>query len=71
MSDTIAKFNTKGLIGVIVAAVIMAFFQFLCPVPTGLERAAMSAAGVLLACIVLWCTEAIPFRRRMRRKKTT
>ncbi len=61
MSDTVAKFNMKGLIGVIVAVVVMAFFHFVCPVPTGLERTAMSAAGILFACIILWVTEAIPF----------
>ena len=61
MSESVAKFNTKGLIGVIVAVVIMAFFHFVCPVPAGLERTAMSAAGILFACIILWVTEAIPF----------
>lgn len=62
MSDsTVKKTNVKGLIGIIVAVVVMLFFQFACPVPTGLERAAMSAAGILIACIVLWVTESVPF----------
>lgn len=64
MSESIAsapKFETKKLVGIIVAALIFLFFQFVCPVPEGLERAAMSAAGILISCIILWVTEAIPF----------
>ena len=51
----------KKLIAIIVAALVFLFFQFVCPVPEGLERTAMSAIGILLCCIVLWVTEAMPF----------
>lgn len=63
MSESVAapKFNMKGLVGVVVAVLVMLFFQFACPVPSGLERVAMSAAGILISCIILWVTEAIPF----------
>lgn len=55
------KFNTKSFVAIIIAAVVFLFFQFVCPVPEGLERTAMSAIGILLACIVLWIAEAMPF----------
>lgn len=63
MSESVAapKFDMKGLVGVVVAVLVMLFFQFACPVPSGLERVAMSAAGILISCIILWVTEAIPF----------
>lgn len=64
MSESIAsapKFETKKFVGIIIAALIFLFFQFVCPVPEGLERTAMSAAGILISCIILWVTEAIPF----------
>lgn len=60
-TSTAPKFETKKLVGILIAAVIYLFFQFACPVPSGLERAAMSAAGILIACIILWVTEAVPF----------
>lgn len=53
MSESIAsapKFETKKLVGIIIAALIFLFFQFVCPVPEGLERTAMSAAGILISC---------------------
>lgn len=56
-----AKFDTKSFVAIIIAAVVFLFFQFVCPVPEGLERTAMSAIGILLACIVLWIAEAMPF----------
>jgi sodium-dependent dicarboxylate transporter 2/3/5 len=55
------KFETKKFVSIVVAALIFLFFQFVCPVPAGLERTAMSAVGILVACIVLWVTEAMPF----------
>lgn len=63
MSETATgkQFQTKQAVGVVIAVLIMLFFQFVCPVPSGLERTAMSAAGILLSCIVLWVTEAVPF----------
>lgn len=54
-------FETKKFISILVAAVVFLFFQFVCPVPPGLERTAMSAVGILVACIILWVTEAMPF----------
>ena len=36
-------------------------FQFVCPVPEGLSRTAMSAVGILACCIILWVSEAFPF----------
>lgn len=56
-----ALIQPKKLIAIIVAALVFLFFQFVCPVPEGLERTAMSAIGILLCCIVLWVTEAMPF----------
>ena len=53
MSESIAfapKFETKKFVGIIIAALIFLFFQFVCPVPEGLERTAMSAAGILISC---------------------
>lgn len=55
------KFNTKSFVAIIIAAICFLFFQFVCPVPEGLERTAMSAIGILVACIVLWIAEALPF----------
>lgn len=55
------KFETKKFVAIVIAALIFLFFQFVCPVPTGLERTAMSAVGILVACIVLWVAEALPF----------
>lgn len=51
----------KQFVGVVIAILLMLFFQFACPVPEGLERTAMSAVGILACCIVLWVTEAVPF----------
>ncbi len=51
----------KRVVAIAAAALIFLFFQFVCPVPEGLERTAMSAVGILLCCIVLWVTEAFPF----------
>lgn len=51
----------KQFVGVVIAVLLMLFFQFACPVPEGLERTAMSAVGILCCCIVLWVTEAVPF----------
>jgi len=56
-----AKTQRNRLIGVVVAAIIFLLFQFAVPTPEGLPHQAMSAAGILFACIVLWCTEAVPF----------
>ena len=53
--------QVKKLVAIVVAALVFLFFQFACPVPAGLERTAMSAVGILLACIILWVTEALPF----------
>ena len=60
-ANAVAVMQPKKLIAIIVAALVFLFFQFVCPVPTGLERTAMSAIGILLCCIVLWVTEAMPF----------
>lgn len=54
-------FSTSKLIAIIIAALVFLFFQFVCPVPAGLGRTAMSAVGILLCCIILWVTEAMPF----------
>lgn len=51
---------TRKLICVIVAAAIYLAFQFLVPVPEGLERPAIASVGILIACIVLWVSEALP-----------
>lgn len=51
----------KQFVGVVIAVLLMLFFQFACPVPEGLERTAISAVGILACCIVLWVTEAVPF----------
>lgn len=51
----------RRLIAIIVAALVFLFFQFVCPVPAGLERTAMSAIGILVACIILWVADAVPF----------
>ncbi len=51
----------KHLIGIIVAAIVFLFFQFVCPTPEGLPHQAMSVTGILFMSIVLWCTEAVPF----------
>ena len=62
MSESTApKFQMKQFVGVVIAVLLMLFFQFACPVPEGLERTAMSAVGILACCIVLWVTEAVPF----------
>lgn len=53
--------HKKKIIAIIAAAIIYLFFMFVCPVPTGLERPAMAAVGILFACVVLWVAEAIPF----------
>lgn len=53
--------QVKKLIAIAAAAIAFLFFQFVCPVPPGLERTAMSAVGILVACIILWVTEAMPF----------
>lgn len=53
--------SAKRVAAIAAAALIFLFFQFVCPVPPGLERTAMSAVGILLCCIVLWVTEAFPF----------
>ena len=56
-----SKTQRNRLIGVIVAAIVFLLFQFVVPTPEGLPHQAMSAAGILFACIVLWCTEGVPF----------
>lgn len=65
MSTTTAvqepKFNTKSFVAIVIAALVFLFFQFVCPVPAGLERTAMSAIGILACCIILWVAEAMPF----------
>lgn len=62
MSESTApKFQMKQFVGVVIAVLLMLFFQFACPVPEGLERTAMSVVGILACCIVLWVTEAVPF----------
>ena len=53
--------SRKRLIAIVVAAVVFLFFQFVCPVPEGLSRTAMSAVGILACCIILWVSEAFPF----------
>ena len=55
------KESMKRLIAIIAAAAVFSFFQFACPVPESLSREAMSAVGILLCCIILWVTEALPF----------
>ena len=55
------KESMKRLIAIIAAAAVFSFFQFACPVPESLSREAMSAVGILLSCIILWVTEALPF----------
>lgn len=55
------KTQRNRLIGIAVAAVIFLLFQFAIPTPEGLPHQAMSAAGILFGCIVLWCTEGVPF----------
>lgn len=54
------RFQKKQIIGMISAVVIYLFFHFVLPVPAGLERPALCAFGILLACIALWVTEALP-----------
>jgi sodium-dependent dicarboxylate transporter 2/3/5 len=54
-------FSLKGLIACILAIGLCLLFQFVVPVPTGLERPAISVVGLLLACVVLWVAEAVPF----------
>lgn len=56
-----SKTQRNRLIGVIVAVCIFLLFQFVIPTPEGLPHTAMSAAGILFMCIVLWCTEGVPF----------
>ncbi len=56
-----SKTQRSRLIGIIAAAVIFLLFQFVLPTPDGLPHQAMSAAGILFSCIVLWCTEGVPF----------
>ncbi len=56
-----SKTQRNRLIGIVVAAIIFLLFQFVVPTPEGLPHTAMSAAGILFACIVLWCTEGVPF----------
>ena len=53
--------SRKRLIAIAVAAAVFLFFQFVCPVPEGLSRTAMSAVGILACCIILWVSEAFPF----------
>ncbi|MBR3181392.1 MAG: SLC13 family permease [Eggerthellaceae bacterium] len=40
---------------------LFALFQWVLPVPAGLERIAWSSVGILLACVVLWVTQVVPF----------
>ena len=54
-------FNAKNLISIIVAALVFCFFQFVCPTPDGLAHTGISAIGILITCIILWVTEALPF----------
>ncbi|MBQ9043130.1 MAG: SLC13 family permease [Eggerthellaceae bacterium] len=56
-----AKTQRNRLIGIIIAAIVFLIFQFALPTPEGLPHTAMSAAGILFACIILWCTEGVPF----------
>ncbi|MCI8467917.1 MAG: hypothetical protein HFJ75_00165 [Eggerthellaceae bacterium] len=51
----------KRVAAIAAAILVLLFFQFVCPVPEGLPRTAMSAVGILLACIILWVSEAVPF----------
>ncbi len=53
--------SLKRFIAIAAAAAVLVFFHFICPVPEGLSRTAMSAVGILLCCIILWVTEAFPF----------
>jgi sodium-dependent dicarboxylate transporter 2/3/5 len=54
------QFQKKQLIGMVSAVIIYLIFHFVLPVPEGLERPALCAFGILLACIALWVTEALP-----------
>lgn len=56
-----SKTQRNRLIGIIVAVCVFLLFQFAIPTPEGLPHTAMSAAGILFMCIVLWCTEGVPF----------
>lgn len=57
----LAKLPAKRLVSLLAAAAVFSFFQFICPVPESLSHEAMSAVGILLCCIILWVTEALPF----------
>ena len=51
--------HRAGRIGLIAAAIVLAFFWISAP-PQGLEQAAWRTAGVALTMAILWVTEAVP-----------
>lgn len=54
------KVEFKKLIAFLIAILILLIFMFIVPIPDGLSRASMAAVGLLLACIILWVSEAVP-----------
>jgi solute carrier family 13 (sodium-dependent dicarboxylate transporter), member 2/3/5 len=54
-----ASLDTKKVIGILLAALLLVIFYYIDP-PTGLSENGKNVLGLLLAGLTLWITEAIP-----------